>query len=136
MKKVSALFAALPLIILSLAGCGKGGDDPAGQSGGWSIAAGQYSNAATDAERTFTVALPQGDRSKSADLRRCIADDCHAESELPLRRGLNGLALSYEQAGRTIDVTITPASPTTVMVSGDWGAGLETAILPKVNEES
>lgn len=132
MKKHSAFFVAMPLILLSLTGCGKGGDDPAGNADGWSIAAGDYGNVSDGTDPSFSVRLPEGDQSKVGDIGWCSQDACEEQRGIAARRGLNGLAFSFQKDGRTVDVTITPASSTSVMLSWDWGDGLETAHLPKI----
>lgn len=134
MMKNPSLSAALLIASMFLAGCGKGGDDPAGQSDGWSIAAGHYGNMASADQRRFAVHLPRGDRSEQGGLLSCFAEKCLDEQGFTARRGLNGISFVYQEAGRTVDVTITPVSPNSVMISGDWGSGLETAILPKVEQ--
>ena len=132
MLKSFAFFAVMPLMLLSLAGCGKGGDDPAGNADGWSIAAGAYGNVAEGRDPGFLVRLPEGDQSKVGYISWCSHDVCVGELGVAARRGLNGLAFSFQKDGRTMDVTVTPASPTSVMLSGDWGEGLETVHLPKL----
>jgi hypothetical protein len=111
------------LAFLALAGCSHGGDDPAAQSGGWSIAAGRYSNLTTSEKVTLDLMLPQGDQGKVASIRVCDPD-CADYDDLAMMRGLNGVSFSLTHRGKSVDVTVTPASPSAVDVNAAWGDGL------------
>lgn len=124
-----ALLAALPL-----AACSGGEDELAARSGGWSIAAGTYSNVSAE-NGGLVLTLAQGDQSATGAFLRCDpscgeAAEVAEAADVALRRGLNGVSFSVSEQGRMVDVTVTPASPNSVSLSADWGAGLETVELP------
>lgn len=126
--------AAMLAVLIAVGACSKGADDPAGQSGGWSLPAGSYSDrtAGSDVDpRGFLLELPAGDRSRTAFLTRC-AETCGPRHEAALMRGLNGVSFSVSEAGRAFDVTVTPAAADAVLLSADWGAGLEAVRLKVV----
>lgn len=107
------------LALLALAGCSKGGDDPAGKADGWSIAAGRYSNLTTAEAVKIDLNLPDGDQGKLASIRVCNPE-CDDFVDLPFMRGLNGISFSLNHRGTAVDVTVTPASPSAVFVSAAW----------------
>lgn len=132
-----AIASALPglALLFAAAGCSDQSDPAEAGKDGWRIGAGVYGNVAADAENGglhgLEVILGRGDESASADFVRCEAT-CEADEKRMLRRGLNGVSLSVEHGGRTIDVLVGPAGPDAVEVSADWGQGLETQRLPKI----
>lgn len=117
------LLGLASLALLALAGCSKGGDDPAGNADGWSIAAGRYINLTTSDAVKLDLNLPDGDQGKVASIRVCDPE-CSDFNDLDLMRGLNGVSFSLNLRGKAVDVTVTPASPSAVFVSAAWGQEL------------
>lgn len=118
------------LALLALAGCSKGGDDPAGTADGWSIAAGRYVNLTTSDAVKLDLYLPDGDRGKVASLRVCDPE-CRDFNDLTLMRGLNGVSFSLNHRGKEVDVTVTPASPAAVSLSAAWDEDLTMSRLER-----
>lgn len=124
---------AISALILGLvAGCSKGGDDPAGTADGWQIPAGTYRSIAK-AQMGFEVHLSEGDKSPVAALSLC-RPDCATPIHAAVMRGLNGISFSLSDAGHMVDVTLTPASMTEIMLAADWGKGLESVTLRRVED--
>ena len=80
------------------------------------------------------LSLPQGSDSSSVVFVHCEGW-CNAVDERPVRRGLGGVAFSVEQGERTIDLSVQPDGPRAVIVSVDWGSGLEQRRLPRIERE-
>lgn len=116
-------FGLASLALMALAGCSQGADDPAGKSGGWTIAAGRYSNLSEQESIGLDLNLTDGDQSKTASLRVCD-EGCVDYNDLLVMRGLNGLSFGLSHRGRSVDVMVTPASPTAALVSAEWGEAL------------
>lgn len=125
--------AASALILGLAAGCSKGGDDPAGGADGWHIPAGTY-RSISNAKQGFEVHLSEGDKSPIAALSLC-RPECALPVHAAVMRGLNGVSFSLSDAGHMVDITLTPASMTEIMLAADWGKGLESVTLRRVGSE-
>jgi hypothetical protein len=80
------------------------------------------------------LSLPQGSNSRSVDFVHCEGW-CNAVEQRPVRRGLGGVAFNVRQGERTIDLSVQPDGPRAVIVSVDWGNGLEQRRLPRIERE-
>lgn len=80
------------------------------------------------------IRLDQGSDSRAVEFVHCEGW-CNAVERRPVRRGLGGLAFFVPQDDRTIDLTVQPDGPRAVIVSVDWGSGLEQRRLPRIDRE-
>lgn len=130
----------LGLVFLLAAGCGgdDGGDPAAAGQGGWRIPAGVYGNVAPGENGGdlggIELSLDNGSESETVDFIQCERG-CDGAVERPLRRGLNGIAFTIDDGGRTVDVIVNPAGPDAVELNVDRGRGLETHRLPRIQRE-
>lgn len=130
----------LGLSLLLAAGCGGGSNsDPAeGGQGGWRIPAGVYGTVAPGENGGdlggIELSLDRGSESETVDFIRCERG-CNRPETRPLRRGLNGIAFTIDDGGRTVDAIVNPAGPDAVELNVDRGQGLETHRLPRIQRE-
>ncbi len=99
------------------------------------ISPGIYGNVRTSAETGDRIGieleLRQG--SDSPEIRLVICEgECNAGGQAPVTRGLGGVAFTITYADRPIDMTVQPDGADAVVLSADWGNGLEQQRLPRV----
>jgi hypothetical protein len=80
------------------------------------------------------LSLPQGSDSRMVDFVYCEGW-CNAVEQRPVRRGLGGVAFSVQRGEQTIDLSVQPDGPRAVIVSVDWGNGLQRRRLPRIDRE-
>ena len=115
--------------VLVLAGCGEaevprdanGVAVPAGE-----IPPGRYGNvtrdAATGAMTGLEIYLPQGSRSRFAELVRC-EEQCGAMLRLAVQPGMGGVSIAVPNGDAASIIALQP-SPTGISATADWPSGM------------
>ncbi len=132
--------AALTAVATLTAGCGQTFEEKQAEAlaAEPTIAPGIYGDVRMSGETGdlggIELSLPQGSDSRSVDFVHCEGW-CNAVEQRPVRRGLGGVAFSVQQGEQTIDLSVRPDGPRAVVVSVDWGSGLQQRRLPRIDRE-
>ncbi len=82
----------------------------------------------------YELKLPQGSESEAIQFVRCD-QSCPALSVVPVRRGLNGLFFDVPSAAGQMTPVALERTADGVSINVDWGNGLETVPLVKIERE-
>lgn len=131
-------FLAVPAVALLLSGCGESVDEVRkANAAADAIPAGIYSNVRLGDESGdlsgYELKLAQGSESATIEFVHCEGG-CNAVQTLPVRRGLNGVFFEIVEGHQRVPVAV-ERSASGVMVNVDWGDGLESVPLVKVERE-
>lgn len=99
------------------------------------IAAGVYSNVRTYSapamDEGVEIELLRGSDSASVRFINCEAS-CQSVQNVRVRRGLGGVAFAVQHGDTIVDVSVQPNGNNAVIVTADWGAGLQQQRLVRV----
>jgi hypothetical protein len=128
---------ALGLAALALAGCGQSYAEKRAEALAAEpvITPGVYSNvriySAPAMDEGLEIELAEGSDSATVRAVNCEVA-CQPIHRLPVRRGLGGIAFVMPHGERAVDVSVQPDGSDAIMVSADWGNGLNQQRLVRV----
>jgi hypothetical protein len=131
-------FLSVPAVAFLLSGCGESVDEVRkANAAADAIPAGVYSNVRLSDESGdlsgYELKLAQGSDSPVVEFVHCEGW-CNAVRTAPVRRGLNGVFFEIVEGDRRVPVAVERGAGG-VVVNVDWGNGLETVPLVKVERE-
>jgi hypothetical protein len=132
--------ALMAPLVITLSGCGQTYEEKRAEALAAEprIGAGVYSDIQGSSDRGdvtgIELRLADGSDSQHVDFIICNAR-CQRPSRYAVRRGLGGVSFAHQGHAQVTDITVQPDGADAVMVSADWGAGLEQRRLPRVSHE-